>query len=197
MLYIESAPILIQGYTENMSDEEFKRFCTANPDLRIELDKDKNLIIMAPTFSESGRLNAELFGQIYIWNKTTNLGELFDSSTGFTLPNGAKRSPDVSWIAKERWEALTQAEKEDFAPICPDFCIELLSKTDRLNKIKAKLEEYIENGCRLGWLVDTIEKQVFIYRQDGSIEIIKGFDKKLSGEEVLPGFEFDLKILNQ
>ncbi|MDX1943403.1 MAG: Uma2 family endonuclease [Saprospiraceae bacterium] len=135
--------------------------------------------------------------RVEIWNKMTDLGYTFDSSTGFALPNGAKRSPDVSWIIKDRWEALTQAEKEDFAPLCPDFCIELRSKTDRLNNIKAKLEEYIENGCRLGWLVDPIEKQVFIYRQDGSTEILKGFNKKLSGEDVLPGFEFDLNILEK
>lgn len=197
MLFVESAPIFIEGYTENMTDEAFKRFCAANPDLRIEQDKDKNVIVMAPTFSESGWINTRLIGEVYIWNKTTKLGYDFDSSTGFRLPNGAKRSPDVSWIAKERWEALSQAEQEDFAPICPDFCIELRSKTDRLKIVQAKVREYIDNGCRLGWLIDPIEKQTHIYRQNGSIEIINGFDKKLSGENVLPGFEFDLKLLQK
>jgi len=197
MLFVESAPIFIQGYTENMSDEAFKRFCAVNPDLRIERDKNKNVIVMAPKHSQTGWYNAKLLVKVEIWNENMKAGYTFDSSTGFTLPNNANRSPDVSWIAKERWEALTQAEKEDFAPICPDFCIELRSKTDRLNKIKAKLEEYIENGCRLGWLIDPIDEQVYIYRQNGSIEIIEGFDKKLSGEDVLPGFEFDLKILEK
>ncbi len=196
MIFVESFPP-IKHYRENMTDEEFKQFCAENPDWRIECDKDKNVIAMAPTYSESGRLNGILFGKVFIWNEISKLGETFDSSTGFKLPNGATRSPDVSWIAKERWEALPQAEKEDFAHICPDFCIELRSKTDRVKRIKAKLEEYIENGCRLGWLVDPVEEAVRLYRQDGTVEIVKGFDKKLSGENVLPGFEFDLQILTK
>jgi len=197
MLYVESAPISIRNYTENMSDEEFKRFCAANPDLRIELDKNKNVIVMAPTYSKTGWYNTKLLTRVEMWSETTGLGYAFDSSTGFTLPNGAKRSPDVSWITKERWEALTQGQQEDFAPICPDFTVELRSKTDRLKKIRDKVLEYIENGCRLSWLVDPVEKQVFIYRANGSIEIISGFDNQLSGEEVLPGFVFDLKLLEK
>lgn len=197
MLFVESAPIFIEGYTENMTDEAFKHFCAANPDLRIEQDKDKNVIVMAPTYSQTGLYNLKLATKVEIWNEDTNLGYTFDSSTGFKLPNGAKRSPDVSWIAKERWESLSPEEQEDFAPICPDFTIELRSKTDRLKKVKAKIEEYIENGCRLGWLIDPIEKQAHIYRQNGSIEIINGFDNKLSGEDVLPGFAFDLKLLQK
>jgi Uma2 family endonuclease len=197
MLFVESAPVLIQDYAENMTDEAFKRFCAANPDLRIEMDKDKNLIVMAPTFSQTGRYNAKLLTSVENWSEATNLGYAFDSSTGFRLPNGAKRSPDVSWITKERWEALSEDEKEDYAPICPDFTIELRSKTDRLKRIQAKMEEYLENGCRLGWLIDPVEQQVFIYRLNGSIEIINGFDKQLSGEDVLPDFVFDLNILKK
>lgn len=197
MVLIDNFPMPIHFISDTWTDEEFKQFCSENRDLRIERDCEGNIHIAPPAFSKMGLLNAKLSGRVYIWNEKTNVGLVFGSSTGFTLPNTAIRSPDASWIANARWEALSEAEKEDFAHICPDFCIELRSKTDRVKRIKAKLEEYIENGCRLGWLVDPVEEQVHIYRQDGSIELIQGFDKKLSGEDVLPGFEFDLQILTK
>ncbi|MGM9507443.1 Uma2 family endonuclease [Larkinella sp. GY13] len=170
-------------------DEYFFALCQANQDLRLERDADGNIILMPPTGSETGRYNANLNGEVWSWNRKKQAGYVFDSSTGFTLPNSAVRSPDVSWIRKDRWDQLPKEKQEKFAPICPDFVIEIRSKTDSTQELKAKMEEYRENGCRLGWLIDRIEKTVFIYRETGAIEIQTGEQVTLSGEAVLEGFE--------
>ena len=143
---------------------------------------------MSPTTSTTGGRNANLFGELFIWNKKTNIGKLFDSSTGFTLPNNAVRSPDVSWVIWERWNFLSSTEQDKFAPICPDFIIELRSSSDNLSDLREKMEEYIANGCRLAWLVDPSRRQTMVYHPDGSITVVP-FGQKLVGGEVLPGFE--------
>lgn len=175
-------------------DAYFFALCQANRDLRLERDADGNIILMPPTGSETGRYNANILIEVGIWNRQKQLGYVFDSSTGFTLSNSAVRSPDVSWIRKDRWGQIPEAKREKFAPICPDFVIEVRSRTDSLADLKVKMEEYRENGCRLGWLIDRIDKQVLIYREDGSIETLTGKTVKLSGEAVLDGFELTLAL---
>lgn len=180
---------------EVMTDDEFFAFCRANDSLELERDKNGNIIIVSPTGSKTGLRNVTLIGEVYAWNKYYELGYLFDSSTGFKLPNGATRSPDVAWIQKDRWEAIPEEQQEKFAPICPDFIIELRSASDDLNYLQAKMDEYRSTGCRLGWLIDRKTQQVIIYRPGQPIETIPSFNQILSGEEVLPGFTFDLTLL--
>ncbi|PRY39173.1 Uma2 family endonuclease [Spirosoma oryzae] len=172
-------------------DEFFFALCQANETLRLERDASGNILFMPPTGTETGRYNLELAIELGIWNRQKQLGVTFDSSTGFTLPNSAVRSPDASWVAKERWDALTERERQGFAPICPDFVIEVRSKSDDL---KAKMKEYRDNGTRLGWLIDRAGQQVFIYRENGSIEIKQGSSVTLSGEDVLPDFSISLPL---
>lgn len=168
-------------------DEYFFALCQANRELRLERDADGNIILMPPTGSETGRYNADLLGELWGWNRKTKLGYVFDSSTGFTLPDSSVRSPDVSWIRNDRWEELPEVKREKFAPICPDFVIEIRSKIDSIQGLKAKMEEYRTNGCQLGWLIDRIDQQVYVYRQNGSIEIRSEKKTVLSGEAILPG----------
>ncbi len=176
------------------SDEMFFEFCMLNPEMRIERNENKEISIMPPTTSETGNRNAKLTIKLGIWNEKSLLGEVFDSSTGFKLPNGAERSPDVSWIHKERWEALTNEERRKFAPIAPDFVLELRSEDQSLAYLKEKMEEYISVGCRMGWLIDPKGRKTFVYTENGDIQTIP-FDELLSGGEVLPGFELRLADL--
>lgn len=175
-----------------ISDDDFFAFCRQNDELRIEMTKEGDVIIMPPTTSETGRKNFNLVVEFGFWAKTDKTGVGFDSSTGFTLPNGAKRSPDVSWIRRERWNALTDAQKNKFAPICPDFVVELRSKTDLLKDLQDKMQEYIENGAGLGWLIDAISKKIYVYRPGEAVETLDN-PEKISGEPLLKNFELDLK----
>lgn len=175
-------------------DEFFFALCQANEMLRLERDANGNIIFMPPTGSETGRYNLELAIELGIWNRQKQLGITFDSSTGFMLPNSAVRSPDASWVAKERWDALTIDDRQGFAPICPDFVIEVRPKSDDLNNLKDKMKEYRDNGTRLGWLIDRAGQQVFIYRENGSIEIKQGDSVTLSGEDVLSEFSISLPL---
>ena len=177
-----------------MSDDEFFQFCQLNDTLEFERDSHGNIILMSPTGSLSGSLNVRLSGFLFLWNEQTGLGELFDSSAGFTLPNGAVRSPDASWVTAKKWSRLTEVEKERFAPICPDFVAEIRSKSDELAYLLDKMKEYIANGAQLGWLIDRFDKKAYIYRADGSVETV-GTDSVISGENVLPGFSLDLSEL--
>jgi len=170
-----------------LTDEQFWQLCQNNRDLRFERNASGYLIIMPPTGSETGNRNIDLSYQLQGWSRQNNLGLAFDSSTGFQLPNGANRSPDAAWVKKERWEALTQDEKEKFAPLCPDFVVELRSKTDSLEKLKAKMQEYIDNGAKLGFLLDRQNQRVEIYRPNQAVEILSS-PSSLSGEDILPGF---------
>jgi len=175
-----------------MTDRTFYEFCQRNKDFRFEMDKRGNLIIMPPTFLETSRKNAKINVRLGVWAERENRGIAFESDGMFTLPNGAKRAPDAFWILKERYFALSEIEREErFARIAPDFVIELRSKSDNLRKLQNKMREYIENGVRLGWLIDPSEKRVHIYRGDKTVEILNN-PKTVSGEDVLQGFELDL-----
>jgi Uma2 family endonuclease len=175
----------------DLTDEQFFQLCQNNRDLRFERTATGELIIMPPTGSETGDRNAELTYQLRAWSRQNKLGKSFDSSTGFKLPNGAERSPDASWVKMERWNTLTQAEKEGFAPRCPDFVVELMSSSDSTEKTRTKMKEYMDNGARLGWLINRRQQQVEIYRPNREVEILQS-PQILSGEDVLPGFVLDL-----
>ncbi|NEP50046.1 MAG: Uma2 family endonuclease [Moorea sp. SIO3C2] len=178
----------------DLTDEQFWQLCHDNSDLRFERTATGELIIMSPTGSTTGERNADLIYQIKAWSRQNNLGKVFDSNTGFTLPNGADRSPDASWVQQERWDALTPVEQERFAPICPDFVVELMSPSDSLEKTRGKMREYIENGARLGWLINRKQRKTEIYRPHQAVEILNNPDT-MSGEDVLPGFVLDLSTI--
>ena len=177
--------------TEPITDEHFQQLCILNPELKLETNSHGELIILSPTGSETGRRNLDLEGQFWYWNKQNKLGVVFDSSTGFTLPSGAKRSPDVSWIAINRWNSLTKEEKIGFAPIAPDFVLELKSPTDSLLTLQQKMTEYMGNGVRLGWLINPERKQVEVYQLGKSKEILEN-PNTISNDDVLPGLIIDL-----
>ncbi|MEJ7618399.1 MAG: Uma2 family endonuclease [Pyrinomonadaceae bacterium] len=153
-----------------LSDEEFEQLCAEYSELRLEMNSEGEVIIMAPVVTEGGKRNFVLTGRFAAWVEADGTGVGFDSSTGFTLPNGAKRSPDVSWIKLERWHALPDHQKNKFALICPDFVVELRSKSDRLSTLQQKMEEYLANGASLGWLIDPLEKKVHIYRPQAQLK---------------------------
>ena len=175
----------------HLTDDQFYQICMANKDVNLELNAQGELIIVPPVGGESGRSEADLIFKVGNWNYQTKLGIVFSSSTIFRLPNGAKRSPDVAWIKLERWEALKQEEREKFPPLTPDFIIELRSETDRLKTLQEQMQEYIDNGLRLGRLINPQNQQVEIYRLGKPVEIVQ-LPVLLSGEEVLPGFELHL-----
>ena len=179
-----------------LTSEQFYQLCEENPDLKLERNANGELIVMPPTGGETGKRNLTAGAQLWTWNEQTELGEAFDSSTGFTLPNKADRSPDVSWVEKSRWSALTPEQREKFIPLCPDFVIELVSPSDSLKKTQEKMQEYMENGCRLGWLINRKKREVEIYRPGQDVEVLQS-PLTLSGENVLPGFVLNLqKIWN-
>lgn len=176
---------------QGMSDEQFFSFCQLNRDVKIERNAQGEIVIMSPTGSETGNWNSEFNGALFVWNKQFKLGKTFDSSAGFMLPNGAIYGPDAAWIPAEKWNLLTPAEKKKFAPIVPDFIMELRSPSDRLESIQEKIAEFMESGCLLAWLIDPEAQQTTIYRADGS-ETTVPFTQILSGESVLPGFSVQL-----
>ena len=177
-----------------LTDEQFTRLCQENPDLRLELTVQQELVIMPPTGLESGRRNSRLTRHLDTWAETDGTGIACDSSTLFTLPNGAKRSPDASWVKRERWDALTKDQREGFAPICPDFVVELRSPTDSLSDLHDKMREYIDNGARLGWLIDPLDKRVHLYRPGLPVESVDD-PMTLSGDPILPGFILPVREL--
>jgi Uma2 family endonuclease len=178
--------------TLELTDEQFFQLCTDNRDLRFERTASGGLIIMPPTGSETGNFNIDLSYQLQSWSRQNkHLGIAFDSSTGFKLPDGTDISPDAAWIRRDRWDALTAEEKKKFAPLCPDFVVELRSTTDSLEKLRAKMKVYVKNGARLGWLLDRKNRKVEISRQGSDVEILDS-PATLSGEDVLPGFVLDL-----
>lgn len=180
---------------ERLTDDEFFDFCQQNRDLRIERTCKGEIVIMSPTGTRSGMRNNEISYQLTAWNKAHQSGYVFDSSTGFTLPDGAMLSPDASWVSQEKWEALSREEQEKFAPLCPEFVVELKSPSDLLPTLRDKMEVWIANGCRLGWLIYPELETVFIYRADGSRDELHDFGRRVSGEDVLPGFELELAAL--
>ncbi|MFN7931141.1 MAG: Uma2 family endonuclease [Blastocatellia bacterium] len=174
--------------------DEFHEYSRLNPELRIEQTKEGTMIIVLPTYSETGNRNFKLTGKLAAWAEQNGEGEGVDSSAGFILPNGAKRSPDASWIRRERWEALPKKARQKFAHVCPDFVAELRSRTDRLKTLQEKMEEYLENGAQLGWLIDPLERKVHIYRPQQPAEILHD-PASVSGEPVLPGFTLLLRAI--
>ncbi len=178
-----------------LTDETLFRLCAANRDIQIERTKEGELIVMSPTGGGTGHRNSAIAYYLESWNRTAKMGIVFDSSTGFTLKNKAMRAPDASWVTKVRWEQLSDKERKKFPPICPDFLIELMSESDRLGVVQDKMEEWMDNGCRLSWLIDPYSEKAYIYREDGSRDVISSFDEKLSGEDVLTGFKLPLDEL--
>lgn len=195
MLIVEGHQIHLDKNPNNLSDDELYEFCVMNQELRIERDAQQNIIILVPVGGYSGYHEKDLIYEIESWVRRYKKGYSFSSSTGFLMPNGAMRSPDACWISEARWSTVSEGQKKKFPTVVPDFIVEVRSSTDTLKGSKEKIAEWIENGVHLGWLIDFQNQQVFIYREDGSIEIAKGLDKKLSGEDVLENFEFNLKQL--
>ena len=174
-----------------MTEEQFVEFCAQNSELRIERTEEGALEIMPPTFMDTGNRNFKVVVQLGNWAIQDGRGEGYDSSTGFTLPNGAVRSPDASWVLRSRLEALTEDERRGFGHICPDFVIEIRSASDRLSTLQAKMQEYIDNGARLGWLIDPIGRRAYVYRPGVAVVALDA-PRTLSGEPELAGFELDL-----
>jgi Uma2 family endonuclease len=177
-----------------LSDEEFFELCQMN-ELRMERDKNGTILMMEPTGSETGNFNSEINGELSYWNKTTQNGKTFDSSTGFILPDTAVRSPDASWIKKERWSQIEKDLRKKFAPIAPDFVLEIRSESDRLPELKTKMEEYIANSVRLAWLIDRENEETTVYRIDGTTGKVP-FSEYLDGEDVLVGFKLKINDLD-
>ncbi|MHC5673781.1 Uma2 family endonuclease [Nostoc sp.] len=176
------------------SDDQFYQLCRDNPDIKFERNANGELIVMPPTGGETGKHNAKLTARFVLWNEQTQLGEVFDSSTCFKLPNGPDRSPDVSWIKLTRWIALSAEQREKFPPIAPDFVLELMSPSDSLSETQAKMQEYMNAGVKLGWLIDRKTRRVEIYRQGQPKEVLES-PTSLSGENILPGFVLNLQII--
>lgn len=181
----------LKPFVDKISETDLEHLCKENPEARLEIDTEGQLIIMSPTESASGKHNTSLIFQIELWNRQQNSGVVFDSSTGFKLSNGAIRSPDVSWITLAKWNSLTKQQQRKFAPIDLDFAIELMSPTDDLDELQRKMQEYRDCGVRLGWLINPDAKQVEIYRQQKEVEILKN-PQTLSGEDILLGLTVDL-----
>ncbi|MBW4617263.1 MAG: Uma2 family endonuclease [Desmonostoc vinosum HA7617-LM4] len=177
-----------------LTDEQFFNLCQANRDLKFERTATGELIIMPPTGGETGNRNGRLNQQLFNWSDQDKTGIVFDSSTCFKLPNGADRSPDAAWIKLSKWNTLTEEQKEKFPPICPDFVIELLSPSDSLSATQEKMKEYLDNGVRLGWLINRKSRQVEIYRQSQEVEVLDS-PATLSGEDVLNGFVLNLTAI--
>ena len=186
--------LILNVESVGLTSEQFVRLCRDNPDLRLELTAQREIVIMPPNWTKTGMQNAEISSQLWVWAKADGTGITGDSSTGFTLPNGAVRSPDASWIRRDRWDALTKDQQNSFAPICPDFLIELRSHSETLPELQAKMEEYIENGSQLCWLIDPTEKRVHIYRPGQTPEAIDN-PVTIGANPVLPGFTLDLTQL--
>lgn len=175
-----------------LTDDEFFALCQINSDLRLERTSRGDIIIMAPTGAETGNRNADITAQLVIWTKRDGTGAAFDSSTGFKLPNGADRSPDGAWVRKSRLAILTREEKLKFLPLCPDFVIELISPTDTLAATQAKMDEYIENGAQLGWLIDPEPRRIHVYRPRAAVVVLENV-AEVAAEPELPGFVLDLR----
>ena len=185
----------LADYFQHLSEDEFYAFCQQNREQKFERRADGTIEFITMTGGTTGRLNTKLILRLGLWAEENNSGPVFDSSTGFRLPNGAVRSPDVAWVRTETWQALTAEQQEKFPPLCPDFVVELVSPSDVLTDVVVKMEEYIANGCRLAWLIDPKTETARAFRADGSVSVAKTFADTLSGEDVLPGFTLSLSNL--
>jgi Uma2 family endonuclease len=183
--------ILKMPATAGFTADQFYDLCRANPEWKLERTAYGDLVVMAPTGGETGTRNANLLIRLGIWNEQSQLGIVFDSSTGFHLPNGADRSPDVAWVRRDRWDALTPQQREKFPPLAPDFVMELMSPSDNLAEAQAKMQEYRENGVQMGWLFNRTAKLVEIYRPEQPMDVLQQ-PAKISGSPVLPNFILSL-----
>lgn len=186
-----TSPLTLKLDTVHLTDEQFYQLCQNNRELQFERSAKGELIIMPPVGGESGNREADLIIDLGIWNRQTDLGYTFSSSTIFKLPNGADRSPDAAWVQRERWQALTPEQRRKFPPIAPDFVIELRSATDNLEMLRQKMQEYLDAGVKLAWLINPQQQQVEIYRQGQNVEL-RNLPTQLSGEDVLPRFTLNL-----
>lgn len=188
-----SSPLVVRiPPSMQMTDDDFFEFCQVNRDLRIERNKFGELVIMPPTGSETGNREGNIFGQLWVWSEQDGTGITFSPSAGFKLSTGAERSPDASWIRLERWNTLSAEQKQRFAPICPDFVVELRSHSDNLKPLQEKMLEYMqEPGVQLGWLIDRKNRQVYIYRLGEEVECLDN-PPTVSGDRVLPGFVLNM-----
>ena len=187
-------PELIALTHRSVTPEQFEELCHEYRELRLELTSTGELIVMPPAGSQTGRRNADLTYQLVAWCKQDGTGVCFDSTAGFTVPNGAIRSPDGAWIKRERWDSLTEQQKNSFAPICPDFVVELRSPSDNLSQLYLKMFEYVENGTSLGWLIDPFKRQVYVYRPDEEVVVLDN-PETVSGEPLMLGFKLNLTEL--
>ncbi|MBD2327474.1 Uma2 family endonuclease [Alkalinema sp. FACHB-956] len=177
--------------TLELTDEQFEQICHHNRDLKFERTARGGLVIMSLTGGDTGERNAELTGQLWLWNRQARLGHLYDSSTGFRLPNGAIRSPDAAWISQTRWDALTPEQRQKWVPLCPDFVVELKSPSDEIEDLRLKMQEYLDNGSQLGWLIDPDTQTVEIYQANSPIAVLSQ-PTELSAPDLMPGFVLNL-----
>ncbi|MBI3536386.1 MAG: Uma2 family endonuclease [Chloroflexi bacterium] len=187
-------PVIVRLPSHKLDDRDFDELCRLNPEKKVEQTSDGEIIIMPPTGGEAGRINFNLTGEFSKWAKQDDSGIAFDSSTLFVLPNAAKRSPDLAWIKRERWETLSKKQREGFPPLCPDFVVEIRSPSDSLKTLQAKMQEYIANGAQLGWLLDPIEKRVYIYCLGQAVQQLNN-PAEVSGDPLLRGFVLDIQKL--
>ncbi len=181
----------IQADRTAITDEEFEKICRENRDRKFERTAQGELVIMSLTGGSTGERNAELNGQLWLWNRQAKLGHIYDSSTGFRLPNGAIRSPDAAWVSQSRWDELTPEQRKKWVPLCPDFVVELKSPSDDIADLQTKMLEYQENGLKLGWLIDPDRQLVEVYRADRSMELLSN-PEEISADEIMAGFVLKL-----
>ena len=180
-----------------LTDEDFFALCQDNSEWQYERNANHEILVMPPVGTESSRNNNEVSGQLWLWNRHSHLGQAFDSSAGFTLPDGSVRSPDAAWLSQAAWAGLTAEQKRRFPSVCPEFVVEVKSPSDGLRYLQAKMEDYLTNGVQLGFLLDIEAETAYVYRPGQPVETLTGFDRDLSGEPLLPGFALDLRPLRR
>ena len=190
-------PVLHGSILTQLSDDEFFELCLANPQLNFERNAHHEIIIMPPAGSESSESSLESQGQLWLWNRQARLGHVYESAAGFKLPNTAVRSPDAAWLSQAKWEKLTPEQRRRFPPVCPEFMMEIKSPSDDVAVLQAKMQEFLDNGMELGFLLDVEAETAYIYRPGQPAETVRGYDQELSGEPVLPGFRLDLRPLRR
>ncbi|MGI4862354.1 MAG: Uma2 family endonuclease [Janthinobacterium lividum] len=198
MVYNPSQPLVLRGLVTEFSDDEFFEFCQANSDLRLERNANGEIVIITPAGFISSAQSGEVFAQLRNWNKKYKLGRAADSSAGYNVPDKSTLSPDASWFSLATWEKVPAAKRRKFLPICPEFVVEVMSPSDTLANSQAKMEQWLQNGAQLGFLItDDPTETAYIYRPGQPVEVVQGFDNELNGEPVLPGFQLDLRELRE
>lgn len=180
-----------------LTDDEFFEICQSSPSLRLERTAQHDLMFRSPAGSDSSESSLESQGQVWLWNRQTKLGHVYESSAGFKLPDSSVRSPDVAWLSQAKWEQLTPEQRRKFPPVCPEFMMEIKSPSDDLRVLKDKMEDYLANGMQLGFLLDVEAETAYVYRPSQPAETVQGYNQELSGEPVLPGFRLDLRPLRR